>query len=385
LSRTGLLTTDPPQVYQQVAAALRAATPALLFGLRLWIAVCLALYIAFWLQLENPSWAGASAAIVCQPNLGASLRKGWFRMIGTTTGAVAIVVLTACFPQNRLGFLLGLALWGGACGVMVALLRNFASYSAALAGYTAAIIASDELGATRGASGDVFMLAVTRASEICIGIVCAGLVLAGTDFGGTRRRLAVQFAGLAAEITGWLTDTFSFAGRQLSETRPVRRDLVRRLIALDPVIDQALGESSDLRLHASILQTAVGGLIAALSGWRMVAVHLERLPTDQGRREADLVLANIPQQLRSVPTDGGAKSWAIDPSGVRRACTVAARALTALPSRTPSLRLLADQTARALIGIRRTFDALLLLADPTRRILDLRPPVSRTMDERKIM
>jgi hypothetical protein len=118
MSRTGLLTTDPPQVYQQVAAALRAATPALLFGLRLWIAVCLALYIAFWLQLENPSWAGASAAIVCQPNLGASLRKGWFRMIGTTTGAVAIVVLTACFPQNRLGFLLGLALWGGACGVM---------------------------------------------------------------------------------------------------------------------------------------------------------------------------------------------------------------------------------------------------------------------------
>jgi uncharacterized membrane protein YccC len=371
--RAGLLITEPPQARQAVAAALRSATPALLFGLRLWIAVCLALYIAFWLQLDNASWAGASAAIVCQPNLGASLRKGWFRMIGTAAGAVFIVVLTACFPQNRFGFLLGLALWGGACGVMVTLLRNFAAYSAALAGFTAAIIASDEFGATGGANGDVLMLAIARASEIGIGIVCAGVVLAGTDLGDARRRLAVQFAGLSAEITARLAGTFSLAGRELSETRPVRRDLVRRLIALDPVIDQALGESSDLRLHASILQTAVGGLIAALSGWRIVAVHLERLPTDQGRREADFVLANIPQQLRSVPTDGEAKSWAIDPSGVRRACTVAARALTALPSRTPSLRLLADQTARALIGIRRTFDGVSLLADPARNIAGSAP------------
>ncbi|MGH7046495.1 MAG: FUSC family protein [Stellaceae bacterium] len=38
--------------------------------------------------------------------------KGWFRMVGTLVGAVAAVVLTACFPQNRAGFLVGLAVWG---------------------------------------------------------------------------------------------------------------------------------------------------------------------------------------------------------------------------------------------------------------------------------
>src|ERR1700676_1594981 len=173
MSRAGFWTTDPPQAHQSMAAALRFANPALLFGLRLWAAVCLALYIAFWLQLDNAPWAGTSAAIVCQTSLGASLRKGWFRMVGTGVGATAIVVLTACFPQDRIGFLLGLAVWGGACGVMVTLLRNFAAYPAALPGSPAAIIASDGLGATGGVSGDVFMLAVTRASEICIGIICA--------------------------------------------------------------------------------------------------------------------------------------------------------------------------------------------------------------------
>ena len=31
---------------------LRTATPLLLYGVRLWAAVCLALFLAFWLELE---------------------------------------------------------------------------------------------------------------------------------------------------------------------------------------------------------------------------------------------------------------------------------------------------------------------------------------------
>src|SRR5712691_9921180 len=137
-----------------------AVAPPLLFGLRLWASVCLALYVAFWLELDNAYWAGTSAALVCQPRLGASLRKGWFRMIGTVVGATAIVLLTAAFRQDRGAFMVGLALWGAACALAATLLRNFAAYAAALAGYTAAIVASDELGAVGGANGDAFMLAI---------------------------------------------------------------------------------------------------------------------------------------------------------------------------------------------------------------------------------
>src|SRR6266581_1456792 len=200
----------------EAANAARTAGPPLLFGLRLWASVCLALYVAFWLELDNAYWAGTSAAIVCQPHLGASLRKGWFRMVGTVVGAIAIVVLTACFPQDRGVFLAGLALWGAACALLATLLRNFASYAAALAGYTAVIIASDQLGATGGVTGEAFTLAVTRASEICIGIVCAGIVLAATDLGGARRRLAGLFASISAEIADQFTDTLSRAGPELS-------------------------------------------------------------------------------------------------------------------------------------------------------------------------
>ena len=208
-------------------AAVGSAAPALLHGLRLWAAVCLALYVAFWLELDNAYWAGLAAAIVCQPSLGASLRKAWFYVIGTAFGAVAIVALTACFPQDRFGFLVGLALWSAACGFVSSMLRNFAAFAAALAGFTAAIVAGGELGATGGASEVVFMLALTRASEVCIGIVSAAIVLSWTDFGAASRRLAAELAAISADIAEWA------CGRVLA-VRAGPRQIRVRLSATSP-------------------------------------------------------------------------------------------------------------------------------------------------------
>ena len=348
-----------------LAETLRQSAPAILFGLRLWASACLALYLAFWLELPNPYWAATTAAVVCQPKLGASLRKASYRLTGTVIGAVAIVILTACFPQDRAGFLLGLAVWGAACGLTATLLRNFAAYAAALAGYTAAIIASNVLGATGAPSGDVFMLAVFRASEICIGIVSAGTVLALTDLGGARRRLAGEFAALTAAISARFAAAFAIAGPDQSQTRSIRRELFRRVIALDPLIDTAIGEASDLRYRSRVLQTAVGGLFAALSAWRMIALHLERLPLDEGRHEAEIIRHQIPRELLSAP-GGEASLWLRNPAALRQACLTAARSLTALPVATPSLQLLADGAAEAMLGLARALNGLALIVDPER-------------------
>ena len=45
--------------------------------------------------------------------------------------------------MGRLIYLGGMAVWGAACAFAATLLRNFASYSAALSGITVAIIAGD--------------------------------------------------------------------------------------------------------------------------------------------------------------------------------------------------------------------------------------------------
>src|ERR1700722_7309665 len=141
-----------------LAERLLAAMPALFFALRLWASVCLPYYVTFALQLSDPTWAVTTAAIVCTPVLGASLRKAFFRMIGTVIGAIGIVILAALFRQDRIGFLIGLALWCAVSAFVATLLRNFAAYAAALAGYTAAILASDVLGPVGASGGDVTFL-----------------------------------------------------------------------------------------------------------------------------------------------------------------------------------------------------------------------------------
>ena len=359
----------PPEASLPVGrfeAALRAAGPPLLFGLRLWASVTLALYVAFWLELDNPFWAGTSAAIVCLPQLGASLRKGWFRMIGTFVGAVMSVVLVACFPQDRLLFLGALSVWCAACSFVSVLLRNFASYAAMLAGYTVAIIAGDLLGSTGGVNAnEAFLLAVTRASEICIGIASAGVVLAGTDLGGARRRLAALFADLAAGISGGLGDTLAMAGREPTDTPAARREFLRRVIALDPVIDATIGESSQIRYRSPILQQAVDGLFAALRGWRAVADHLAGLPLDGARDETALIPPRLPAELQARPAQAKAARWLTDPTGPHRICETTVRRLRSMPAATPSLQLLLDKTAEALAGLAQALNGVaLLVAEP---------------------
>jgi uncharacterized membrane protein YccC len=343
------------------ADKLRPFLPALLFGLRLWAAVCLALYVAFQLELENAQWAGTSAAIVCQASLGASLRKGAFRMIGTVIGAVAVVLLAACFPQNRVGFLLGMALWGSACGVAATTLRNFTAYGAALAGYTAAVIGNDALGATGGTNGAVFMLAIDRAAAICIGILCAAVVVVSTDFGGAARRLAGQLADISAAITGGFAATFALPASQQAATRNKRRAFVARLVALGPVIDEAIGEISRLRYRARILQAAVDSLFSVLSGWRTVAACIERLPDGEARRNADIVFSRLPSMLQAARSDPAI--WVAEPARLRLECRAAARSLAVLPADTPALQLVADATARALFALSHALEGLALLKD----------------------
>ncbi|MFK4724662.1 putative membrane protein YccC [Bradyrhizobium niftali] len=343
----------------------RSGSP-LLFGVRLWLAVSLALYVAFWLQLDNAFWAGTSAAIVCLPYLGASMRKAWFRMIGTVIGAAAIVGLTAFFPQDRTGFLLSLTLWGSLCALLATLLRNFSAYGAALAGYTAAIIAGDELGAFGGLNGEIFMLAITRVSEIWIGIICAGLVLAGTDFGSAPSRLSALLAQVSSNIASRFTSMLqspSLAGR----TQEARHELIRRVIALDPLIDETLGESSRIRYHSPILQEAIDGLLVALAGWRTISarlVHLSHGATSDGAR---MIARSFPDELWSQLRSPDSGPWISNPCGLRRLCDIAAQNLANMPSETPSFRLLCDETAEVLAGLSAALNGLALLVGDPRR------------------
>jgi uncharacterized membrane protein YccC len=320
---------------------------AMLFGLRLAASVCLALLIAFWLQLDNPYWAGTCAGIVAQPALGASLRKGRFRAIGSVIGGVAIVVLTAMFPQNHLALLCCLAVWGAACGFFATILPNFGGYAAALAGYTTAIVFGDLVADPQ----NVFMQAVWRVTEIAIGILSAELVHALTDFGHARARLARVLADTGRDIASGLMQTLSTGGDP-REVRTLRRTLIRRVIALDAIIDEAVGEPSHLRHQAAPLRAAQESLFVALSAWRGIANHLWAMPRPEANAIAAKLLPSIAKLARA--------SWLEDPQIARQICREEMQIAGSLATADVSSRLIQEGTTRALHALEGLADALVL-------------------------
>ena len=320
---------------------------AVLFGLRTAASGMLALYIAFALQIDQPGWAGTSAIIVAQPVLGAALRKGSFRLIGTLVGAVFSVLLYAGAPQDRIWILGGLALWGGACSFVSTFLREFAAYGAMLAGYTAAIVAMDAVSSPQ----DVFLLAVARGSAIAIGIVCTTLVFSLTDMGRQRAVLATRMAAIAAQTLGGLKGLLGEDPEPLDQQRERRRALVAQVAALDTVVDQAVGENFDLRARAGRLRAAPNALFTALSCWRVLEQHVRTLgPAARPRIAAlrDRVAALLP--------------GSDDPEPWRSA----GAALCAEPVGTASERLLADQFGEALLALAQVNEGVVLLRDPRR-------------------
>lgn len=335
------------------------------YGLRFWISVSTALFVAFFLQLNEPFWAGTSAAVACLPQVGPSLRKGWLRLLGTGIGAVVGVLLAACFAQSRPAFFIALAGWGAVSAFSTTLLRNYSSYAAALMGYTAAIVAGGALGETGGVHADtVFQLAVWRFTEICVGIVCAGVIRILTDRGDAEQRLAKAIGDLVPDMLQRFHAALVSDLQDGTSTQALRREYIKRTIALEPVVEQAMGESSRIRFSSPLLQRMTDGLFSALASWRAVEIHAQRMPEAERRRTLQTVLPMLSGIESDLSQGEGPAGWRKDPRRIRDALRASAEQLAALDAETPSLRLLADKTAEGLSGLVHAFNGLILVTDP---------------------
>ncbi|WP_043309263.1 FUSC family protein [Pseudomonas sp. ML96] len=132
----------------------------------------LALWLAYRLELPQPSTVLATVFIVMQTQSGQVLAKSFYRLLGTLLGLAVMVLLIALFNQERGLFMLSLALWIGLCTAGASRYRDFRGYACVLAGYTALMIG---LPATQMPEG-AFMQALWRVLEISLGILCTGLV-----------------------------------------------------------------------------------------------------------------------------------------------------------------------------------------------------------------
>ncbi|OWT79656.1 MULTISPECIES: FUSC family protein [unclassified Achromobacter] len=192
--------TSPPAPRRLLALPSFIDGPALGFAIRTTVASLLAFYLALQMQMDNPKWAAMTVWIVAQGSRGMSLSKGRYRAIGTLAGAAVALALVGTMAQAPWLFLACLAVWLGLCTALATGLRNFSSYGAVLAGYTAVIIAMDSV----GQPGEVFDIAVARVCYILLGVIVEGVLAAVWEpdrgLADIRRRLD-DYLRKAAELT----------------------------------------------------------------------------------------------------------------------------------------------------------------------------------------
>jgi uncharacterized membrane protein YccC len=139
---------------------------------------------------------------------------------------------------------------------------------------------------------------------------------------------------------------------------------LRRVIALDPIIDAAIGEASDLRYRSAVLQRAVSGFMETISAWRKVALAIALNGDATTKQDARAVYNELPLKRLSPDGNGSVR----EPAELREACCSAARSLARFNAERPIQRLLADNAATGMLGMARALNGLTGIVDPREMI-----------------
>src|SRR4051812_11186941 len=169
----------------------------------------LALYVAFWLQLESASSAAVSVAILAQPKRGQAISKAIYRFLGTILGGVVSIVLTAAFGQDRVLMLVCFTAWLSLCVFVAQYLQDTRAYGAMLSGYTVAIIAISNIDTPQS----VFDAAVSRVAAIAVAIATITFINDALASPSTWR-------GLLPPLAGALRSAKAFARQALRDGDP---------------------------------------------------------------------------------------------------------------------------------------------------------------------
>jgi len=145
------------------------------YALRNALAMCLALSIAYALDLDEPYWAMTSAAVVSFPTVGGVISKSLGRIAGSLLGASAALLIAGHTLNEPWLFTLAIASWLALCTWIANHFQNNVAYAFSLAGYTAAIIAFSTVNITD--IGDLWEITQARVCEVISGILCGGLMM----------------------------------------------------------------------------------------------------------------------------------------------------------------------------------------------------------------
>jgi uncharacterized membrane protein YccC len=261
------------------------------FALRIWAAMVVALYAAFWLQLESASSAAVTVAILALPTRGQAYQKAAYRFVATIIGVVASLVIAALFGQSPSLFVIGFAGWLGLCVYVGGLLDGNRAYSAVLSGYTVAIVAMLQIDSPQ----NIFSAGINRGAAIVVGI--AALALISDLFAAPNLHTALSGKLIAAHRR---VREFARAILRGETVDPIQSAyLLREITAFRPDITALVAESSGGAARGAAAQSAAVALVAEVGAVGALA----SLPAN--------TLPSLRSALGGALADGGQESRAL--------------------------------------------------------------------------
>src|SRR5712671_4577991 len=227
------------------------------FALRIWAAMMVALYAAFWLQLESASSAAVTVAILALQTRGQTYHKAAYRIHATVVGVIASIVIAGLFAQSRSLFVIGFAGWLGLCVYAGGLLDGNRAYSAVLSGYTVALVAMTQIDSPQ----NIFSAGINRGAAIVVGI--AALALISDVFAAPNVHTGLSGKLMAAHRR---VRTFALAILRGESANPIQSaNLLREITTLRPDITALVVESSGGGARAAAARSAAVALVAEVS------------------------------------------------------------------------------------------------------------------------
>ncbi|SMB34584.1 conserved hypothetical protein; putative inner membrane protein [Serratia proteamaculans] len=267
------------------------------YALRNSLAMCLSLWVAFVLNLDEPYWALTSAAVVSFPTVGGVISKSIGRVFGSLVGAAASVAIAGHCLNDPWLFTLFIAAWIGLCTYISNHYQNNVSYAFALAGYTAAIIAFSTVNVTD--TQQIFDIAQARVCEVITGILCGGLmmmILPSTSDGEalltSLRRMHLRLLEHAAML--WQPEI-------TVQMRTSHEGVIGQILTMNLLRIQAFWSHYRLRRQNNLLNYMLHQQLRITS----VISSLRRMLLNWPDRPANLasVLDQLLSELRSPDTD----------------------------------------------------------------------------------
>jgi len=243
-----------------------------LFVVKTLLAAFLALWIAFRLGFDSPRSAMMTVFIVALPSSGMALEKSIYRLLGTLVGCAAALCFIGLFPQQAILLFIALALWAGLCTAGSAMMRNAKSYGFVLAGYTACMIALPALSEPLSA----FDLAVSRVTEISVGILCSAFV---NDVLFPRHQSEQLVQKLRSLYLNFATLCREAMQHTLAEAELERRHLAfaTDIAVLESQRAASVFEAGDIRVRSRQLHAFSVASMAALTTFHTLHQLMERL------------------------------------------------------------------------------------------------------------